>query len=71
MNDKNQYYQNNMSSTDCKKVYSLLSLKNTNMKNAPTKEETENFWKERFNTKRLLDQKPMPIKLLNGLEPSI
>jgi hypothetical protein len=40
--------------TDCKKVYSLVRQKNTNVKNAPTKEETENFWKERFNTKRSL-----------------
>jgi len=40
MNDKNQYYQNNMSRTDCKKVYSLLRLKNTNVKNAPTKART-------------------------------
>jgi len=52
--------------TDCKKVYSLLRQKNTNVKNASTKEETENFWKE-----SLLDQKPMPIKFQYGLEPSI
>ena len=34
--------------TDCKKFYRLLRQKNTNVKNAPTKEETENLWKEIF-----------------------
>jgi hypothetical protein len=69
---QNQYYQNKIFRMDCKKVYSLLRQKNTNVKNVPTKEETGNFSKERFNTKRsLLDQKPMPIKFQNGLEPSI
>jgi hypothetical protein len=34
--------------TDCKKFYSFLKQKNINVKNAPTKEETEDFWKEIF-----------------------
>jgi len=37
--------------TDCKKVYNLLRQKNINVKNAPTKEEVENFWKEIFEKK--------------------
>jgi len=38
--------------TDCKKVYSLLRQKNTNVKNAPTKEEIKNFCKEILGKKR-------------------
>jgi hypothetical protein len=37
--------------TDCKKFYNCLRQKNTNVKNAPTKEEIENFWKEIFGKK--------------------
>ena len=43
---QNQYYQHKMFKTDCKKLYSLLRQKNTNVKNAPTKEEIKTFWKE-------------------------
>ena len=32
----------------CKKFYNLLRQKNTYVKNAPTKEEIEKFWKEIF-----------------------
>jgi len=48
---QNQYYQNKMFRTYCKKFYNLLRQKNTNVQNAPTKEETENFWKEIFGKK--------------------
>jgi hypothetical protein len=48
---QNQYYQNKMFKTDCKKFYNLLREKKTNVENAPTKEETENFWKEIFGKK--------------------
>ena len=34
--------------TDCKKFYHLLRQKNIKVTNAPTKEETDNFWKEIF-----------------------
>ena len=37
--------------TKCKKFYNLLRQKNTYVKNAPTKEEIENFWKEIFGEK--------------------
>jgi hypothetical protein len=43
---QNQYYQHKMFNTDCKKFYSLLRQKNTNVKNALTREEIETFWKE-------------------------
>jgi hypothetical protein len=36
-----------MSRTECKKYYSLLRQKNTNVSNAPIKEEIENFWGEK------------------------
>jgi len=37
--------------TDCKKVYSLLRQKNTNVKNATTKEETEKCGKKSLTHK--------------------
>jgi hypothetical protein len=37
--------------TYCKEFYKLLRQENTNEKNAPTKEEIENFWKEVFGKK--------------------
>jgi hypothetical protein len=40
-----------MFSTNCKKFYSILRQKNTDMKNATTKEEMEKFWKEIFGKK--------------------
>jgi cell fate (sporulation/competence/biofilm development) regulator YlbF (YheA/YmcA/DUF963 family) len=40
---QNQYHQNKTFGTDYKKFYNLLRLTNTNAKNAPTKEEIENF----------------------------
>ena len=44
--------------TDCKKFYNLLVQKNTNVKNAPIKEETENFWKETFGKKVQQNEEP-------------
>jgi len=35
---QNYYYQNKMFKTECKKFYNLLRQKNTNVKNAPTKD---------------------------------
>jgi hypothetical protein len=37
---------------DCKKFYNSRRQKNTNVKNAPTKEEIANFWKETFGGKK-------------------
>jgi len=49
---QNQYYHNKMFRTYCKEFYKLLREEYTNVKNAPPKEEIENFWKEVFG-KRL------------------
>jgi len=42
----NQYYRNKIFRTACKKFCSILRQTNANVKNAPTQEEVENFWKE-------------------------
>jgi len=44
--------------TDCTKFYNLLRQK-TNVKNAPTTEEIENFWKEIFGEKRFKTMKKL------------
>jgi hypothetical protein len=38
----NHYYQNKIFRTDCKKFYNLLRQTNSNVKNAPNKDETGN-----------------------------
>ena len=43
---QNQYYQNKLCRTDCKKFYNRLGQANPNVKNAYGKEEVENFWTE-------------------------
>ena len=48
---QNQYYQNKIFRTDSKKFYNPLRKKNTNVKNAPTEEEIQKFWKEIFGIK--------------------
>ena len=45
--------------TDCNKFYTLFRQKNTNVKNASTKEEIENFWKEILGKKRLSTMKKL------------
>ena len=46
-----QYYQNKLFRTDCKKFYNRLRQANPNVKNAPGKEEVENFWREMYGKK--------------------
>jgi len=46
--DKKHCYQNKMFRTDCKKFYSILRQKNTDVKHSTPKEEMEKFWKEIF-----------------------
>jgi hypothetical protein len=46
-----QYYQNKLFRTDCKKFHSRLRQPNPNAKNAPDKEEVENFWREMYGKK--------------------
>jgi hypothetical protein len=48
---QNQYYQNKMFRTDCKKFYNLLRHTNTNVKKAPSKKDIENFWREIYGKK--------------------
>ena len=43
---QNQYYQNKLFRTDCKKFYNCLRQTYSNVKNARDKEEVENFWRE-------------------------
>jgi hypothetical protein len=46
-----QYYQNKMFRTDCKKFYNLLRHTNINVEKAPSKEDTENFWRTIYGEK--------------------
>ena len=48
---QNQYYQNKLFRTDCKKFYNHLRQPKPNVKNTPGKEEVENFWREIFGKK--------------------
>jgi membrane protein involved in colicin uptake len=41
-NRKNQYYQNKLFRTECKKFYNRLRQTDGNVKNAPDKKEVEN-----------------------------
>ena len=43
---QNQYYQNKLFRTDCKKFYNRLKQTYPNENNAPGKEEVENFWRK-------------------------
>ena len=43
-----QYYQNKLFRTDSNKCYNCLRQPNHNGKNAPGKEEVENFWREMY-----------------------
>jgi len=40
---QNQYYQNKLFRTDCKKFYNCLKQTYSNVKNAPDTEKAENF----------------------------
>jgi hypothetical protein len=48
---QNQYSQNQLFRTDCKKFYDYLRQTYSNVKNAPNKEEVENFWREIWGKK--------------------
>jgi len=43
---QNQYYENKLFRTDCKKFYNCLRQTYSNVKNTPDKEEVANFWRE-------------------------
>jgi len=46
-----QYYQNKLFRTDGKKFYNRLRQPNPKVKNAPGKEEVQNFWREIYEKK--------------------
>jgi primosomal protein N'' len=48
---QNQYYQNKLFRTDCKKFCKCLRQAHSNVKNAPNKEEVKNFWLEIWGEK--------------------
>jgi hypothetical protein len=48
---QNQYYQNKLFRTDCKQFYNHQQQPNPSVKNAPGKEEVENFWREIYGKK--------------------
>ena len=48
---QNQYYQNKLFRTDCKKFYNCLRQTYPNVNNAPGKEEVENFWRKIYGKK--------------------
>jgi len=62
---KKQYYQNKTFRTKNKKFCSFLRQKNINKKNAPTKEEIQDFWKEIIGKK-----KSKTLKKLSGSKTS-
>jgi hypothetical protein len=57
-----QYYQNKMFRTDHKKFYNLPRHTNTNVKKAPSKEDTENFWRAIYGEKVWHDEEANWIK---------
>ena len=58
--------------TYCKKFYSLLRQKNTNVENEPTIEERENFWKKKiFGKKAQHNEESCWIKNQCQQNPSI
>ena len=50
-NRQNQYYQNKLFRTDCKKLYNHLRQTYPNVNNAPGTEEVENFWRKIYGKK--------------------
>jgi membrane protein insertase Oxa1/YidC/SpoIIIJ len=48
---QNQYHQNKLFSTDCKKFYNHLMQTYPNVKYAPDNQQVENFWKEIYGEK--------------------
>jgi len=71
---QNQYYQNKMFRTDCKKFYNLLREKKKPMwkMHQPKKKQRtfgKKYLEKRFNT--TLDQKPVPTNSQNGNKSNI
>jgi hypothetical protein len=60
---QNQYYQNKMFRTDCKKFYNLLRHTNINVKKAPSKQNIENFWRAIYGEKVSYNEEANWIKI--------
>ena len=63
---RNQHYQNNQFRTDCKKFYNCLRHTNSIVKNAPDKEEVENFWREIYGKKFNIMERRTGLKTRNN-----
>ena len=48
---QNQYYQNKLFRTDCKKFYNRFRQTYPSVNNAPGREEVENFWRKIYGKK--------------------
>ena len=74
---QNQYYQNKLFRTDCKKIYNRLRQTYPNVNIAPGKEEVENFWREIYGNKVQHNgeadwiKKTVPTKSKHGMEPNM
>jgi len=74
---QNQYYQNKLFRTECKKFYNQLTQTYSSMKNVSEKEEVENFWREIYenkvehNREACWIKKPVPTNFKHGMEPSM
>jgi hypothetical protein len=68
---QNQYYQNNLFRTDSKKFYNRLRLTYPNVKNAPHKEQVENFWKLIYEKKVQYNEAACWIKKQYQQNPDI
>jgi hypothetical protein len=68
---QNQYYQNKLFRTDCKKFYNHLRQPNPKMKNTPGKEEVENFWREIYGKKVSHNEEVCWIKDQRQQNPSM
>ena len=73
---QNQYHQNKLFRTDCKKFYNQLRQTYSSVKNVPEKE-VENFWREIYgnkvehNREACWIKKLVPTKFKHGMEPSM
>ena len=68
---QNQCYQNKLFRTDCKKFYNSFRQPRPNVKNAPSKEKVENFWREIYGKKVLRNEQGCWIKDQYQQNPSI
>ena len=68
---QNQYYQNKLFMTDCKKIYNRLRQTYPSVNNTPGKEEVENFWRKIHGKKVQHNGEAGWIKNQNQQNPSM